>query len=97
MARVNQLSPYLMRRLRELQARVPAIRDVRGRGFMVGVELGVDGRPVVAACRERGLLINCTQERILRLLPAMTITKTELNKALAILADVLTTQHAESP
>ncbi|MBI4343306.1 MAG: aspartate aminotransferase family protein [Candidatus Omnitrophica bacterium] len=97
MARVNQLSPYLMRRLRELQAAVPIIREVRGQGFMVGIELGVDGRPIVAACRQRGLLINCTQERILRLLPAMTITKTELNKALTILTEVLTHRPAETP
>ena len=93
-ARVNQLSPYLLRRLRALQAEVPLIREVRGRGFMVGIELSIDGRPVVAACRERGLLINCTQERILRLLPAMTITKTQFNQALSILIEVLTAHSA---
>jgi len=68
---------------------VPIIREVRGRGFMVGIELTVDGRPVVDACRAKGLLINCTQETVLRLLPAMTITKAQLSRALWLLEQAL--------
>ncbi|MBI2495403.1 MAG: aspartate aminotransferase family protein, partial [Candidatus Omnitrophica bacterium] len=56
---------------------------------MVGIELTIDGRPVVDACRAKRLLINCTQDRVLRLLPAMTITKAQLSRALSILEDVL--------
>lgn len=89
LARVDQLSAYLFKRLEALKARLPVIRELRGRGFMVGIELSQDGRPVVAACREQGLLINCTQERVLRLLPAMTITKAQLYRATTILEGVL--------
>jgi acetylornithine/succinyldiaminopimelate/putrescine aminotransferase len=88
--RVNQLSPVIVERLRALQARCPIIHEVRGQGFMVGIELTIDGRPLVEACRARRVLINCTQERVLRLLPALTITRAQLDQGLAILEEVLT-------
>ncbi len=88
--RVKTLSSVLFKRLEKLKAHVPAIRDVRGRGLMVGIELAGDGRPAVVACRDQGLLINCTQERVLRLLPAMTITRAQLERGLLILQRVLT-------
>ncbi|MBI2174466.1 MAG: aspartate aminotransferase family protein [Candidatus Omnitrophica bacterium] len=87
--RVNQLSRYLFKRLQILQSRFSFIQEIRGKGFMVGLELSIDGRPLVSACREKGLLINCTQERTLRLLPAMTITRAQIDAALGILEEVL--------
>jgi predicted acetylornithine/succinylornithine family transaminase len=87
--RVTTLSPRIFKRLEALRARAPIIREVRGRGFMIGIELTVPGRPLVDACRARGLLVNCTQETVLRLLPALTITKPQLDRALAILEDVV--------
>ena len=89
LSRVNTLSAFLFKRLSAMAKRLPIIREVRGRGFMVGLELTVDGRPVVEACRAKGLLINCTQETVLRLLPAMTITKAQLSRALWILEQAL--------
>ena len=56
---------------------------------MIGIELNVGGRPIVEACRSKRVLINCTQGTILRLLPAMTITKAQLDRALSILDNVL--------
>ncbi|MBI3020892.1 MAG: aspartate aminotransferase family protein [Candidatus Omnitrophica bacterium] len=87
--RVNALGRYAFKRLAALKERAPVVREVRGRGLMVGIELTIDGRPVVDACRAKRLLINCTQDRVLRLLPAMTITKAQLSRALSILEDVL--------
>ncbi len=87
--RVTALSAWLFKRLEDLQRRLPIIREVRGRGFMVGIELTGDGRPIADGCRAKGLLLNCTQERVLRLLPAMTITKTQLERAASILEAVL--------
>jgi acetylornithine/N-succinyldiaminopimelate aminotransferase len=88
--RVNTFAPVFFKQLEALAARCSIIREVRGRGFMIGIELSIDGRPVVAAAREQGLLINCTQEKVLRLLPAMTITKAQLDRALKILESALT-------
>jgi len=87
--RVVHFGQVLMDRLMELQMRCPIIREVRGRGLMVGIELLTGGQPIVEACRSRRLLINCTQGRVLRLLPAMTITRAQLDRALAILEEAL--------
>ncbi len=95
LSRAQQFGQRLMERLRELQARCPIIREVRGRGLMLGIELTVDGRPIVDACRERRVLINCTQERVLRLLPAMTITRAQLDRAVDVLEDVLMARVAQ--
>jgi len=95
--RVNSASPVIFERLERLKMRAPVISEVRGRGFLIGIELTADGRPVVEACRARRLLINCTQERVLRLLPALTITRSQLERALAILEEVLTQQAAHRP
>jgi acetylornithine/succinyldiaminopimelate/putrescine aminotransferase len=87
--RVHALSAWIFSELAALKQRLPLIQEVRGRGFMIGIELSVDGRPVADACRAKRLLINCTQERVLRLLPAMTITKAQLQHAMAVLASAI--------
>jgi len=87
--RATALGRVIFKRFEQLARRVPFIREVRGQGLMVGVELSIDGRPLVDACRANGLLINCTQERVLRMLPAMTITKPQLERALTILERTL--------
>jgi len=90
--RVVHFGEVIMDRLSALKARCPIIREVRGRGLMIGIELSVDGRPIVDACRAKRLLINCTQGTVLRLLPAMTITRAQLDQALGILEEVLLRQ-----
>jgi predicted acetylornithine/succinylornithine family transaminase len=90
--RARHLGEVLMDRLTALKARCTLIHEVRGRGLMIGIELTVDGRPVVEACRAAGVLINCTQERVLRLLPALTITRSQLGRALAVVEEALLAQ-----
>jgi acetylornithine/succinyldiaminopimelate/putrescine aminotransferase len=70
-----------------LQAELPVIKEVRGLGLMWGLELAQEGTPVVAACRERGLLVNCTQGNVIRLLPPLVITEPEIGSALATLRE----------
>ena len=65
------------------------IQELRGVGVMLGIELAIEGAPFVKACMNRGLLINCTQGNVLRLLPAMTIEEEIAIEGLDILADVL--------
>jgi len=90
--RVTQMGTLIMNRLRVLQAKCPIIKDIRGQGLMIGIELTVDGRPIVEACRAQRLLINCTQQTVLRLLPAMTITRAQVEQASQILEGVLLAQ-----
>ncbi len=89
LSRVTSLGQVAMDRLKALTSRCPIIREIRGRGLMIGMELTIDGRPIVAACRAKRLLINCTQQTVLRLLPAMTITRAQLDRGLDILEEVL--------
>jgi acetylornithine/N-succinyldiaminopimelate aminotransferase len=86
---VQRTSAYIIEKAKALQGQFGMIESVRGRGMMIGVELSVPGAPIVAAALERGLRINCTQETVLRLLPAMTITTAEVDEAFAILTEAL--------
>ena len=65
------------------------IRDVRGLGCMVGIELTKPGADVVKACMDKGLLINCTHGTVLRFLPSMAATEGEIAQGLDILEGVL--------
>ena len=66
--------------LRHSQAECPLIREVRIVGLMIGIELSMEGTPVVEACLQRRLLINCTHNTVLRLLPAMTLTAEQVDE-----------------
>ncbi len=56
---------------------------------MVGIELDRPGAEIVAACRARGLIINCTNDTVLRFVPALNIKKSEMKKGIGILRKVL--------
>ncbi len=58
-------------------------------GLMVGVELSIEGKAIVESCIKKGLLINCTHDKVLRLMPALNITKKEVDKTIGILGSVL--------
>jgi predicted acetylornithine/succinylornithine family transaminase len=72
-----------------LRGRCSWIKEVRGKGCMIGAELSIDGAPVVKACMDRGLLINCTHQTVLRLLPAMNLSDSEMAEGCAVLEEVL--------
>ncbi|WP_425613764.1 aspartate aminotransferase family protein [Anatilimnocola sp. NA78] len=85
----KQLGELFRRRLTKLQQQCDLIKEVRVAGVMIGVELTVDGNPAVQACLERKLLINCTQGKTIRLLPAMNLPEEQAEEGCDILADVL--------
>jgi len=65
------------------------IREIRGEGLMIGVELSIEGGPFVAEAMNRGLLINCTHDYTLRLLPSFIITKAQVRNFLQTFESVL--------
>ena len=81
----QQLEKLFRRRLEALRANCELVRDVRVAGVMIGVELAVDGAPVVKKCLERRLLINCTHGTVIRLLPAMNLTAEQAEEGCDIL------------
>jgi len=89
LANAKAMGEYLFAKLNSLKEKYPVIQEVRGLGLMAGVELNIEGKNIVEKCIEKGLLINCTHERVLRLMPALNVTKKEVDKAMAILGEVL--------
>jgi acetylornithine aminotransferase len=79
----------LMDGVRELGKRLPVIREVRGRGCLIGIELGRPAGPVMDACREAGLLVLTAGEKVLRLAPPLVVEPAECRRALDVLGDVL--------
>jgi acetylornithine/succinyldiaminopimelate/putrescine aminotransferase len=84
-----KMGKLLMKGLVSLKARLPVIRDVRGVGLIVGVELECEGDKIVEECMQQGLLVNCTAHKVLRFLPPLIINKKDIDQALAILERVL--------
>ncbi len=89
LAHAEQQGHYLQERLAELQERCRRIRAVRGRGLLWGLELDGPGAFAVDAARDRGLIINCTAERVLRLAPPLIVARAEIDQAVEVLAEVL--------
>jgi acetylornithine/N-succinyldiaminopimelate aminotransferase len=85
--------------LTRLATKFDFIRAVRGEGLMIGVELSVEGGPFVSEAMQRGLLINCTHDFTLRLLPPFLITRAQVREFLKLLELVLATtpQQASAP
>jgi len=83
---VNKISPYFFRRLDELKRRYyDIIKEVRGMGFMIGLELTQPADAVYRFCLKEGLLINCTQRYVLRILPPLNINRKDVDRAISIL------------
>lgn len=87
--RAKVLSAAFVKRLQPLVDKLPFVTEVRACGLMIGLELAIEGAPIVQRCMEQGLLINCTQQTVLRLLPAMTLTDDELQQGCDVLEAVL--------
>jgi len=78
-----------MAQLRTLAGRLPAIRAVRGKGLLVGIDLDRPAGAVVSACRDRGLLVLTAGDQILRMTPPLVIDDTDADRAVGILEAVL--------
>ncbi len=80
---------YFKERLIWLKERHETIQDVRGLGLLLGMKLTINGEPIVNSCMERGFLINCIQDNILRFVPPLIIEKKEIDALIACLDELL--------
>ncbi len=78
LSRVRERGAELRAGLEKLASRFDFIREVRGEGLILGIDLSCDGAPIVQEALRRGVIINCTHEHILRLLPPFIITKRDI-------------------
>jgi acetylornithine/N-succinyldiaminopimelate aminotransferase len=85
---IQQMGEYFRAKLGELQKRYSFIQEVRGRGLMIGIELTRPGKQIVLDAIEQGLLLNCTHDTVLRLLPPYIITEKEIDRGVRILNKV---------
>ncbi len=90
LARAKKLEDAFRQRFTALMPTCPWITEVRARGVMIGLQLSIEGAPIVKACLEKGLLVNCTHQTVIRLLPAMNLSDAEFNEGCSILEDALT-------
>jgi acetylornithine/N-succinyldiaminopimelate aminotransferase len=84
-------STELREGLSKLAAKFDFIREIRGEGLMIGIELSIDGAPFVSEAMQRGLLINCTHDFVLRFLPPFNITRAQVREFLRLFELVLAT------
>jgi len=89
LAHCSRMGDYFRSELEKLKANHPVIKEIRGLGLMVGVELEEPGAPVVEGCLERGFLINCAQEKVLRFVPPLVVGKKEIDGLIHALDEVL--------
>ncbi|MFH1628109.1 MAG: aspartate aminotransferase family protein [Pseudomonadota bacterium] len=79
MEEAGRVGEYFKGKLEGLARRYPFIKDVRGLGLILGMELDRPGTPVVEACLKEGFLVNCAHETVLRFIPPLIIQKGEID------------------
>jgi predicted acetylornithine/succinylornithine family transaminase len=85
----DRVGGHLFERLREVARRTPAIKVVRGKGLLVGMELDRPAGPVVAACRDQGLLVLTAGDTVLRMTPPLVVQEADVDRAVDIVAGIL--------
>jgi acetylornithine/N-succinyldiaminopimelate aminotransferase len=89
---IQQVGGYFHLMLNELARKHSFVKEVRGFGLMIGVELDIPGKQMVLDAMAEGLLINCTHETVLRMLPPYIVTEREVDVALKVLGKIFAKQ-----
>jgi acetylornithine/N-succinyldiaminopimelate aminotransferase len=84
--RSEELGKYLVKKLEDLNK--DYVKEIRGKGLITGMELSIKCENIVNIAREQGVLLNCTSESVLRLVPPLTITKEQLDKVVGVLDEI---------
>jgi len=86
----REAGAYFKEKLRWLKARHETIVDYRGLGLLLGIKLAINGESLVNHCLQRGFLVNCIQENILRFVPPLIIQKEEIDALIDCLDEIFT-------
>ena len=85
LANAQRMGGSLKEKLEGLSRKHTIIKEIRGLGLMLGIELDMDAKPIVEEAFKYGLLINCTHDKVLRLMPALNVNEKQIDKAVNIL------------
>jgi acetylornithine/N-succinyldiaminopimelate aminotransferase len=95
--RAARLGRFFQGQLCERIGAWPVVKEIRGRGLMVGVELQIEGAGIVRRCAEAGLLLNCTMGRVLRILPPLIVSEEECVRAAEIIEKAIADEVGSLP
>jgi len=87
-----EVGGYFKKKLLQLKDKHDVVQDVRGKGLLLGMKLSVAGAPIVRACMQKGYLINCIQDNVLRFVPPLIISKSQIDELIDCLDDIFATQ-----
>jgi acetylornithine/N-succinyldiaminopimelate aminotransferase len=77
----NRMSKHFMEKLGQLKTAFPElVKDIRGKGLLLGMELATEAEPVVKACLDKGILINCTVGNVLRFIPPLIVQRRDVDQ-----------------
>ncbi|MGM0441432.1 MAG: aspartate aminotransferase family protein [Elusimicrobiota bacterium] len=79
LSRVREKGDYFKEKLLELSRKYRVVREVRGKGLMLGMELGDAGKELISYLLDKGYIANCTQKKIIRFLPPFTIDREDID------------------
>jgi acetylornithine/N-succinyldiaminopimelate aminotransferase len=82
---IKSAGAYFRSKLADLMPKFPFIKEVRGEGLMIGVQLDISGKQLVLDGIKEGLLFNCTHDTVLRFLPPYILTEKDVDRAISIL------------
>lgn len=90
MENAKEIGAYLQSKFEEYKSKYPnLIKEVRGRGLILGMELTRPGREIANECLDYGAIINCTADNVLRFVPPLNITKAHVDELISVLDKVL--------
>jgi acetylornithine/succinyldiaminopimelate/putrescine aminotransferase len=84
----QKVGSYFLGRLEEVKKKFSFVKEVRGIGLILGMELKMDGSSIVREMMQKGFLINCTMGNVLRFLPPLIVTKDEVDQMVGALEEV---------
>jgi acetylornithine/N-succinyldiaminopimelate aminotransferase len=83
----QKVGDYFFSRLEEIKRKFPFVKEIRGKGLILGIELKMEGGPIVIEMMKKGFLINCTMGNVLRFLPPLIVTKEEVDQVVTALEE----------
>ncbi len=93
----QEMGDYFLSELREVKEKFPFVKEVRGKGLILGMELKIEGGAIVTEMLKKKILINCTMGNVLRFLPPLIVTKGEVDRVVTALKEVFASIEHTSP